>query len=155
MSNKYPRTDETYDVLRNHVGPISKEYPCDSSYVYAIKNGDSNDPYPHFRHLFLAAARAGAPVEIWLHDLNAIVARANCGAETETADLVARLSDKIESDADSTSELLTAIGDRKLDKVECHRILSTLEISRDIETGIARIVERRLAELSEGKMKAV
>ena len=151
----YKRSDETYEVLRNHVGAVAKEYPSDSSYIYAIKNGDSNDPYPHFRHLFLAAARACAPVQIWLRDLNAIVARARCSDETNEIDLVERLSDKIESDATSTSELLSAIGDRVLDRSECHRILATLEISRDIENGIARLVERRLAELNERNLQAV
>ncbi|MGD9564481.1 MAG: hypothetical protein AB7Q37_18905 [Pyrinomonadaceae bacterium] len=151
---KYQRSDETYDVLKHHVGAIAKEYPSDASYIYAIKNGDSNDPYPHFRHLFLAAARAGAPVKIWLRDLSAIAARAECSNEGAATDLVTRLSEKIESDAHSTSELLAAITDRVLDKAECHRILSTLEASRKIENDIATIVEVRLAELSSGKLQA-
>lgn len=151
----YTRSDETYQVLQHNTEMIAKEYPCDSSYIYSIKNAGSNDPYPHFRHLFLAAARAGAPVRIWLHDLNAIVARADRSNEIALKDLVAQLADKIESDADSTSELLAAIGDRQLDQSECHRILAKLEISRDIENGIVKVVERRLAELRETKLEAI
>lgn len=150
----YTRSDETYEVLRAHVGPIAKEYPCDSSYVYSIRNGDSNDPYPHFRHLFLAAARAEAPVEIWLRDLSSILTRALPGFEAD-GDLLRQLTKKISAEADSTSKILEAIGDRVLDRKECHEILAVLEIDADIKNGIRRIVERRLAEIVSPAIKAV
>lgn len=145
---KYPRTDETYEVLKSFIGPIAKQYPANDSYIYAIKNGDANDPYPHFRHLFLAAARAGAPVEIWLRDLNGIVEHAGGRLGTVT-DLVARLSEKITADADETSDILDAIADRKLDKRECHKILAAVETDIDLNSGIKRLVGSRLAELNE------
>lgn len=150
---KYTRSDATYDVLRNHVGAVSKEYPCDDSYIYAIKNGDANDPFPPFRHLFQSAARAGAPAEIYLHELNGILARSL--PNDVQGDIVKRLSDKITSDSNSTSEILEAVDDREIDKAECLRILAALEVSRDINRGIETLIERRLAELAEKGLKAV
>lgn len=150
----YTRSDETYEVLRDHVGPIAKEYPCDGSYIYAIKDGHSNDPFPPFRHLFKSSAYAGAPVEIYLRDLNGILAKARpeLGAD---GDLLRQLTKKISAEADSTSKILEAIGDRVLDRKECHEILSVLEVDTDIKNGIRRIVERRLAEIVPPAMKAV
>lgn len=144
---RYPRSDETYEVLRDHVGAVAKEYPCDDSYIYAIKNGTSNDPYPPFRHMFCAAVGGGAPVEIYLRDLQGVLARRPAGRSI-TEDLVDQLSKKIESDANETSEILGAIGDRQLDRAECQRILDSLDIGDKISKGIRRLTEQRLAEIS-------
>jgi hypothetical protein len=145
----YGRSDETYEALKCHVGPISKEYPCEDKFIYAIKNGDSKDPYQPFRHLFLSAARAGAPVEIWLRDLHSIVERAGSTSDNSVDDLVEQLSIKIRAEADSTSVILDSIGDRQLDRRECHAILHAVEIGKDINSGIESIVLRRLAQLDE------
>ena len=151
MPKRYPRTEETYDVLRNHVGSIAKEYPCCDSYISAIKNGDSNDIYAQFRQLFRAASDAGAPVEVWLRDLNGIVERRKVMA-SDAGDLIKHLSGRMLAEADSTSKILDAISDHDLDRSECHRILQAREISRDLGANIDRIVSARLAEFSKSDM---
>ncbi|CAN5354347.1 hypothetical protein BH10ACI2_BH10ACI2_00190 [soil metagenome] len=151
--NTFGRSDETYEVLRDHVGPISREYPCDGSHIYAIKNGDKNDPYPPFRHMFKSAVYAGAPYEIYLRDLNGIVGNRHSDVSTIT-ELVRRLPEKIEADSHSTSELLKGIGDNHLDRNECRKTLDALDTNDKINQGIRRIVEARLASLNDG-LKAV
>ncbi|MGE3953533.1 MAG: hypothetical protein AB7F88_19790 [Pyrinomonadaceae bacterium] len=145
---RYDRSDETYMVLRNHVSAISKEYPCDPSYIYGIKNGDSNDPYPHFRHLFLAAARGGAPVSIYIDDLEGI--RLNAAADKPSADaLAAELLKKIHSNSDATAMIVDALKDRHLDKSECHTILAALAREADTNSRLEQIVKRQLAEIED------
>lgn len=148
--NTYSRSDETYEVLRDHVRAIAKEYPCDDSHIYAIKDGRANDPYPPFRHLFKSALYAGAPVKRYLRDLSGLVENHECRGN-RTKEIIAELSRKIEADAVSTSELLSGVQDNNLDRVECQRVLDALEISRAIEEGIKVLVERRLAELNDGR----
>lgn len=152
---KYPyrRSDETYEVVRNHVGEIAKHYPCDASFIYAVKNGDANDPYPAFRHLFQSAALAGAPVETYLRDLRGLAAVTGKPG-TGVHELAAQLADKISADSDSTSEILAGIRDNELDRSECHRILDALDISRQVEQGIRRLVEKRLGELTGTTIRA-
>lgn len=147
--NTYGRSEETYEVTKNHVGPISEEYPCNDSHIYAIKDGRANDPYPPFRHWFRTSSRAGAPVEVYLRDLQGIV-EASRPASTSTIDLVARLSEKINADSNSTSEILNGISDNQLDRRECQRILDAVQISEDINSGIRRLVELQLAKLNDG-----
>lgn len=142
---KYSRSEETYEVLKHHVGPISKAYPCDDSYIYAIKNGDANDPYPPFRHLFQSSVNGKAPVRIWLRDLKSIVDGVQC--DSSMSELRELLSEKIMKDADSTSKMLDGIQDDCLDRQECLDILDALEIEQQVQNGIKRLVSLRLMKL--------
>ena len=148
---KYSRSDETYDVLRGDEQRISKEYPCDDSYIYAIKNAVSPDPYPHFRHLFRAAARAGAPAQRWLDELSGILmaAQPDCISECLTETLL----DKIRRNSDATVAITAALEDKRLDKRECHSILAALATEAENNRKLERIVQRQLAaiEMTEGK----
>lgn len=148
MPRRYPRSEETYDVLKHHVGPVSKAYPCDDSYIYAIKNGEANDPYAQFRHLFQSAVIGKAPARIWLRDLEGILE--NVAPDPAISELRELLSEKIMKDADSTSKMLDGLQDNHLDRKECQDILDALEIEQQVQDGIRKLVEKRLAELSGG-----
>lgn len=141
----YSRSDETYDVLRGYEGMIAKEHDCDDSHIYAIKNGVSPDPYPRFRHLFRASARAGAPVGIWLHDLNSIALSAQ-PLKASPECLTETLLDKIRRNSDATVAVTAALEDKQLDKRECHSILATLAVEAENNRKLERIVQRQLAE---------
>lgn len=143
----YKRSDETYEVVRDHVAAIAREYPCCESFIYGIKDGTANDPYPPFRHWFKSCAYGGGPVEKYLRDLNGIAAKAG-RSEADETDLLKTLTEKIEADSASTSKILDAFGDRDLDRRECHEILDALDTNEKIKRGIRLIVERRLAELA-------
>lgn len=146
---QYPRTDETYDVLRKaNLKNIAKEYPCDDSYLYTIKDGKSNDPYGHFRVLYKACADAGAEVDIWLNDLIAIKTKARKENLT-LRDIAATLMEKIRTDADSSAKLLESLRDNQLDRKECHEILAAFAANDTVEDEIKRLVQLRLAEIGE------
>ncbi len=143
---KYSRSDETYDVLRRHIQPISKEYGCDDSYIYAIKNGDTNDPYPHFRRLFSAAARAGAPVRVWLDDLSGVAVAAASGSSCIDK-LSEQLVQKININAEATTTIISALSDKQLEKHECHTVLAALALEAENIKKLEHLVQRKLAEL--------
>lgn len=152
--NTYKRSDETYEVLKNHVQPIAREYPCDDSHVYAIKNGEKNDPYAAFRHLFASCAAGGAPVEIFLRDLQGILQRFRPTEKIlDIHELAGRLAEKIEAEADEDSELLRAISDRQLSRSECHRIRDAMDARDLVAKPIKDFVDDQLALFNDAQKK--
>jgi len=146
----YTRSDETYEVLRYFVPQIAKEYPCNASHIYAIKDGGANDPYPPFRHIFSVSSAAGAPVDIYLRDLQGIVDRRRRMQTDTMADLAARLAESIKADANEHSEIVDALNSGDLDRAECHKILDAYKISDRIDEEIKTLIRGRLAELNDG-----
>lgn len=141
----YKLTDETFKVLSKKEQAIADEYDCDGSYIYAIKNGESPDPYPHFRRLFRAAARAGAKAEIWFNDLAGILI--NSRPIIHCTEFSKQLLKKIRTDAECTEKMIEAVADGELDKSECHELLAinqkVLENARHLEM----ILQKRLGEI--------
>lgn len=140
--------------MKDHVQMIAKEYPCDDSHIYAIKNGEKNDPYAAFRHLFASCAAAGAPVEIWLRDLRGIIERHLPSEQIfDIHELAGRLAEKIEAEADEDSELLRAISDRQLSRTECHRIRDAMDARDLVAKPIKDFVDKQLAQFNDEQIK--
>lgn len=148
MRRTYQLTDETFKVLSNHLSPIAREMECDVSYINKIKNGNEIDRYAPFRELFRSGANAGAPVEIWLHDLTAIYIRSR-KSDLCASQLAAQLLEKIQADSESTAQLVDAIADGHLDKRECYAVLEKLERSEANKNRLKELVLGRLGEINE------
>jgi hypothetical protein len=142
--NHYGRSDETYDVLRNHVQPIAAEYGCDDSYIYDIKNQRTPDPYPKFRHLFRSAAQAGAPVKIWLDDLQGIAIKKR-SARPSLQKLAEDLLEKIQLNSDATAAIVSALGDKQLERHECHTVLAALALEAENIRNLEAMVQLQLS----------
>ncbi len=127
MRETYPLSTETLKVLTDRVGDISEEMDVTTAYLYQILNSDTCDPFAKFRRLFAAAARAGAPVEIWLAELHGIVAKYKRDRTMTEA-----LTDKIATDAITTSELLTALHDGQIDAHEAPRLRIHIGKEREV-----------------------
>lgn len=149
----YKLTDETYEVLKGNEQSIAKEMECDPSYIYGIRNQENPDPYPKFRALFRASANAGAPIYIWLNDLQSIGKRKK---QTVTAqDFYTALIRKIEVDAQSTEEILKAVKDGEVDKHECQKIASMVESIEANLVGLKELLHLKLGECNEQNIRVM
>lgn len=141
-------SDETFRVISGNESAMAKEMECDVSHFHHVKGSNEPDRYPRFREWFRAGAYAGAPVEFWLNDLKAILAKAQSrnAASKQLSDTIV---EKIQTNSDSTAELVNAISDGKLSKSECYNILEKLAKSEEVEKQLRNIVLLRLAEFGE------
>ena len=146
----YPRSDETFKVLAGHEAEFAREADKDASYFNKLKNDVEPDPYSRFRALFRTGCRTSAPVEVWLHDLQAIFVRSR-KLQLVSSELTSTLLQKIQSDSDTLKECLAAIQDGNVDKSECHAILAKLATNEEISNSIKQTVLDRLGELTEGE----
>lgn len=139
----YTRSDETFEVLKEHVAAVAKQYPCNDSHICRIKNGEANDPFPPFLALFIPAANGGAPVRAWMRRLESHIPK----ALVTGIELVKLLAEKIEKDADSTSEIVRDIEDHHVDDRECDRIYdkcqASIDLARSIQTQVLWIKTER------------
>lgn len=144
----YRLSDETFLVLSGNEANIAREFDCDPSYIYAIKNGDAPDRFAQFLPFFRAIAYAGAKAEIFLNVLNGILINArplrNC------KEFSSQIIEKIRTDAECTEQMITAIADGNLDKSECHNLLSVIAKTKRLLEKLERILHKRLGELDEG-----
>jgi hypothetical protein len=128
MRHSYDLTDETRKVLTNRVNGIADEMDVSDKYLYAILSGDKTDPFGPFAHLYAGAARHGAPTELWRHKLDAIDARYTKQAPKKTE--IECLTDKINANADTTSQLVEALSDGVIDSQEAERIQKAIDKER-------------------------
>lgn len=148
----YPLTDETFKIVSGFENEIAKEMEVDPSYVRKIKTGDEPDRYPAYRHFFRAACNAQKPdgtrppVELHLNELTAIYIRSRAN-QLCTSEISAKMIEKITSDAKATAALVESLADGKLDKAECHLVLSTMARTREINDRIEKLMHLRLGEL--------
>jgi hypothetical protein len=153
----YPLSDETFKVLSGHIQEFAAEADKDVSYFNKIKNGVEKDPYSHFRALFRIGCRTGAPVDIWLQDLQGIYVRSR-RLHVPLSELSEKILEKVETDSDALHEILAAIKDRQLTKAERHSILAKLARNKETNDAIEQIVLANLGEISETeerRLKAV
>jgi hypothetical protein len=158
MKEAFRLSDETYEVLKGNEKRIAEEYICDASYIYAIKNQYSNDPFPHFKKLYAAAAKSKSPVCHWRNALDAIDARyAPCAPQRDVSEC---LIEKIQSDSEATTKLARALLDGELDEREIREIEAAFEkseINRELIREHFRF-RRGVLELekeSKAKLRAV
>jgi Lhr-like helicase len=149
---QYSLSDETFQVLINHESKIAEEYGCHESYIFAIKNQKSPDPFPKFRRMFRAAARSGAKAEIWFHVLAGDLTRAR-RADVCTSELSAKLLEKITAGAEAVRVMVDASSDGYIDERECHAILAALSKLTGIIERLREIVLHRLGEIKEKEGK--
>lgn len=145
----YGLSDETFKVLSGHESEIAREMNCDPSYIFKIKSGAETDHYPRFREIFRSASYTNtAPVEIWLNELSGIYIRSR-GINSNTAELSVKILEKIESDSKSLKAIVKGLRDGKLDKSECHEILSKLAKNKATNTEIEELIRAYLGGLEE------
>jgi hypothetical protein len=114
----------TRKVITNNVEIIADEMDIDKSGLYRLLNNTESDSYAKFRHMFKAAARAGAPVEHWLNDLSAIHARNSKPVPKQhPMECIAKVLD---ANAATVTEAIQAFKDGQLDQKESDRILLSL-----------------------------
>ena len=128
MRFTYALSDETRKVLTENVGRISEEMDVVDKYLYAILANDKTDPFAPFVRLYAAAVRSGAPVCYYDHKLAAIRARYEKSIPLKTE--IDCLTDKINSDADTTSQLVDALKDGVIDAHEAERIQHAIDKER-------------------------
>jgi len=150
----YGHSDQTFQAIVKHEAEIALEMDCEATYIYAIKNRDTPDPYPKFRELFRATVRGGGNASFWLDDLNGIYKSA------EPAKGLATLHDKLFSDvnvyADAIKEIVKAVSDGTIDEKETRRLIRAMEvIQKNVDVGIDSL-HVHLSELSnEGKIRSI
>jgi hypothetical protein len=146
MRTVYTLSESTLAVLSHNVPAIAKEWDKNPSYLYQILSGVECDPLAKFLPLYAAAVRAGADVSPWDAALSEVRSRyALCNKNP-----VQCLTDKIATNAETTSKLVTALKDGQIDEREARNIRKTIAKERasldDLE---AMLPNRSLANPTE------
>ncbi len=100
----YELSEQTIKVLTGNIQEVAREMDVKPTQLYLYLSGTDTDPFSKFRYMFTCAARAGAPVEIWLAELESILARyteeaaANIPPAKLTGEIVRELSEYIEAE---------------------------------------------------------
>lgn len=128
MRHIYELTDETRKVLSGNVRRVAEEMHVSDQYLHAIMANSETDVFAKFEHLYAAATRAGAPVCHWDHKLAAIHARYEKQQPSKTA--IQCLTDKITTDAETTSRLVDALQDGVIDAREAESIQAAIDKER-------------------------
>jgi hypothetical protein len=128
MRHQHELTDETRRVLSGNVQAIADEMHVSPQYLHAILAGSETDAFAKFEHQYAGAVRAGAPVCHWDHKLATIRARYEKQQPLKTA--VQCLTEKITTDADTTSKLVDALQDGKIDGREAEKIQAAIDRER-------------------------
>lgn len=126
MKRTYTTTDETRKVLAGHEPGVAKAKGCCPSYIYNVKNAEEPDPFPPFRKWFQQCAIGGAPVHVYLHDLECIAVQAERGHSSEI-DVIAKLINKLDADAETSKLIAAANADGFWDARECEQILNACD----------------------------
>lgn len=130
MRHDYQLTEETLKTFKGNEGAIAEEADVGYKYVSAIMSGAKTDPFAPFKHFYRAAARAGVSRCHWRNTLDAIDARYEKKLPNKTE--VECLTDKINSDADTTAKMVEALRDGHIDAHEARKILQAIDKERSI-----------------------
>jgi len=135
----YDTTDETRAVLSDHVKGIADEMDKSVQHFYNILSNTERDWFAGFKPMYAAAIRAGAPAHHWDNALAAIRERyaAKRAARTTATDA---LLHKIETDADTTGELIRALKDGRISLREAARLMVMIKRERDVLDEVERAI---------------
>lgn len=128
MRHDYDLTNETRQILSGNVIDTAAEMNVADKYLYAILAGTQTDPFAKFEHLYAASVRAGGRVGLWDNKLAAI--RARYEKEPPCKSPIECLTEKISSDADTTSKLVDALKDGEIDAREAEKIQAAIDKER-------------------------
>lgn len=128
MRHTYDLTDETRKVISGNITRTAEEMNVSDKYLYGILSGDKTDPFAPFEHAYAASVRAGNPVCHWDNKLAAIRTRYEKAVPLKTE--IECLTEKINSDADTTSQLVDALKDGVIDSSEAERIQHAIDKER-------------------------
>jgi hypothetical protein len=146
----YTHSDETFKAVVDHEAAIAKEFGCDPTYIYGIKNRSQKDPFSPFRELYRATARGGGDTSPWRRDLDAIDASVNARNESPS-DLTDLLCRKLRGDGVSSEDLAAAIRDGELDERECEQIIRDMTSVASLARLIKATATVRLGEIRENR----
>jgi hypothetical protein len=124
----YELTDETRKVMSGNVPRIAEEAEVSDKYLHGILAGTETDPFAPFVHYYASSARAGAPICYWDNKLAAI--RARYEKQIPNKSLIQCLTEKIESDADTSAKMVDALRDGFIDAGEADRIQAAINKER-------------------------
>ena len=110
----YVLTDQAREAVNGNFKQIAEEMGVAPQYIYGIIYGDNPDPYSYFRVFYAAVVRAGADYTVFDNDLAEIRARYRTLTQAAPVDngFIIR---KVQTDADTTAEIIKAFEDGKID----------------------------------------
>lgn len=130
MRHTYDLTDETRKVISGNITRTAEEMNVSDKFLYGILSGDKTDPFAPFEHLYAACKRAGNPTCHYRNKLDAIDARYEKQVPLKTE--VECLTEKIHSNAESSSQMVEALKDGIIDSHEAEKLQRAIDKERSI-----------------------